>query len=75
MTPTPAIVRAWFAGDIDTADLAAYIKAVRADHNWRVIYIPGPPTSTVGLTFWPTGERLTFALRRVGAGRVWRNVA
>lgn len=70
--PSPRDVRAWFAPGVTGDAFAAQVRALQADPNWRVVYIPGPPTWTLNLVYWPTGEELRLALERDGPLWRWR---
>ncbi len=71
--PGPRDVHGWFAGDIGADTLVDAVTTLRADPNWGLLYVPGPPTWTLTLTYWPTGEDVHIALER--AGSVWRSTS
>ncbi len=66
-----------FSGDLTDDTLAAHLKALRDDPNWRVFVFEGPKTRDVELIYKPTNAWYVLRLTKVWRlrGQVWRRAS
>jgi len=66
-----------FSGDLTDDTLAARLKALRGDPNWRVFVLEGPKVRDVELMYTPTKDWYTLRLTKVRRlrGLVWHRAS
>ncbi len=66
-----------FRGDLTDDTLAARLKTLRADPDWRVFVFEGPKVRDVELIYKPTNAWYVLRLTKVRRlhGSVWRRVS
>lgn len=64
MRPSPEDILTQFRQHVDGDTLVSLMSTLRADPNWHVSYLPGPPTWDIDLLYCPTGDRYLIQLAR-----------
>ncbi len=66
-----------FRGDLTDDTLAAHLKTLRADPDWRVFVLEGPKVRDIELIYKPTNAWYVLRLTKVWRlrGQVWRRAS
>ncbi len=66
-----------FSGDLTDDTLAARLKTLRGDLDWRVFVLEGPKTRDIELIYTPTNAWYVLRLTKVRRlrGSVWRRAS